>query len=108
MVKRSIDQKLRLLNFDVRHGKIFSGAVVNNRRNQVALKEEKVPIISGKKKASVRMETDAVSATKPTDPSRQETLHLRALQFQLGHNIIDPSLLDNVQSWTISSSTFVK
>ena len=32
MVKRSIDQKLRLQNFDARQGKIETGAVVNNRK----------------------------------------------------------------------------
>ena len=32
MVKRSIDQKLRLRNFDARHGRIESGAVVRNRK----------------------------------------------------------------------------
>ena len=32
MVKRSIDQKLRLRNFDARHGKIETGAVVNSRK----------------------------------------------------------------------------
>ena len=31
MVKRSIDQKLRLRNFDARHGRIESGAVVKSR-----------------------------------------------------------------------------
>ena len=31
MVKRSIDQKLRLRNFDARHGKIETGAVVKSR-----------------------------------------------------------------------------
>ena len=31
MVKRSIDQKLRLRNFDARHGRIESGAVVESR-----------------------------------------------------------------------------
>ena len=31
-VKRSIDQKLRLRNFDARHEKIETGAVVNSRR----------------------------------------------------------------------------
>ena len=34
MVKRSNDQKLRLRNFDARHGRIESGAVVTNRRGQ--------------------------------------------------------------------------
>ena len=32
MVKRSIDQKLRLRNFDARHGKIETGAVIKNRK----------------------------------------------------------------------------
>ena len=32
MVKRSLDQKLRLRNFDVRQGKIETGAVVKNRK----------------------------------------------------------------------------
>ena len=32
MVKRSIDQKLRLRNFDARHGKIETRAVVKNRK----------------------------------------------------------------------------
>ena len=34
-------------------------------RDQSALKEEQVSVTSGKKKASVRKETDAVSVTKP-------------------------------------------
>ena len=32
MVKRSIDQKLRLRNFDARQGRIQPGAVVNGRK----------------------------------------------------------------------------
>ena len=32
MVKRSIDQKFRLRNFDARHGRIETGAVVNNQK----------------------------------------------------------------------------
>ena len=32
MVKRSIDQKLRLRNFDARHGRIETGAVVRSRK----------------------------------------------------------------------------
>ena len=32
MVKRSLDQKQRLRNFDARHGKIETGAVVKNRK----------------------------------------------------------------------------
>ena len=50
MVKRSIDQKLRLRNFDARREKIETGAVVS----------------SGKKKGSVRRETNAVSGMRAT------------------------------------------
>ena len=50
MVKRSIDQKLRLRNFDARHGRIENGAVVTSRRGQVVLKEVKVFVTSGRKK----------------------------------------------------------
>ena len=32
MVKRSRDRKLRLRNFDARHGKIESGAVIKSRK----------------------------------------------------------------------------
>ena len=32
MVKRSIDQKVRVRNFDARHGTIETGAVIKNRK----------------------------------------------------------------------------
>ena len=32
MVKKSVDQKLRLRNFDARHGRLETGAVINNRK----------------------------------------------------------------------------
>ena len=48
IVKRSIDQKLRLRNFDVRHGKTETGV----ERDCLAFKEEKVFVTSGKKKAT--------------------------------------------------------
>ena len=37
MVKRSMDQKLRLRNFDARHGKIESGAVVKSRKGLIGV-----------------------------------------------------------------------
>ena len=37
MVKRSIDQKLRLRNFDARHGRIESGAVMESRRSVIGV-----------------------------------------------------------------------
>ena len=66
MAKRNVDQKLRLRSFDARHGKIETGTVVKNRRDKVALKEEKVLVISGKKKAIDRRETSAVSGMRVT------------------------------------------
>ena len=54
MVKGSIDQKLRLQNFDARHGEIETEAVVKSRKGSMALKGEKAFATSGKKKASVR------------------------------------------------------
>ena len=55
MVKRSIHQKLRLRNFDARHGKIETGAVVKNRRGLSGVERGKRYLCtSGKKKASVR------------------------------------------------------
>ena len=60
MEKRSTDQKLRLRLFDARHGKIESGAVIKSRKGLIGVEGG-----NGKKKASVRKETVAVSATKP-------------------------------------------
>ena len=37
MVKRSIDQKRRLRNFDARHGKIETGAVVKSRKELIGV-----------------------------------------------------------------------
>ena len=51
MVRRSTDQKLRLRNFDTRHGRIETGAVVKNRKGMSgveAFKEEKAFVTSGK------------------------------------------------------------
>ena len=51
MVKRSIDQKLRLRNFDARNEKNEIGAVYTSRKGlSVALKEETEFAISGKQK----------------------------------------------------------
>ena len=67
MMKRSTDPKLRLRNFDARHEKIETGAVVKSRKgNELVLKEEEVFVNSGKKKDSVRRETGAVSGMRVT------------------------------------------
>ena len=41
MVKRSKDQKLRLRNFDVRNGRIETGAVVKNRKRTIGVERGK-------------------------------------------------------------------
>ena len=66
MVKRSAGQKLGLRNFDARHGRIETGAVVKNRKGMSGLEGGKVSVTSGKKKASVRKETNAVSGMRVT------------------------------------------
>ena len=58
MVKRYLDQKFRLRNFDARHGEIETGAGGVERRIGECT--------SGEKKASVRRETSAVSGTRVT------------------------------------------
>ena len=75
MVKRNLDHKLRLRNFDARHGRTETRAVSRIERDWLALKEEKVSATSGKKKASVRKETNAVSGMRVTIvPKNQNTL----------------------------------
>ena len=66
MLKRRKDQKLRLRNFDARHGRIESGAVVKSRKGIIGVEGGKRCLLPvEKKKASVRKETFAVSATRP-------------------------------------------
>ena len=40
-VKRNLDQKLRLRNFDAGHGRIETGAVVKNRKGLIGVEEGK-------------------------------------------------------------------
>ena len=63
MVKRSIDQKLRLRNFDARNERIETGTVVTSRRGQKGVETDKENAINGKQKESVREETSEVSST---------------------------------------------
>ena len=67
MVRRSVDQELRLRNFDARHGKIETGAVVKSRKGLIGVEGGKgICFFSVKKKASVRRETNAVSGMRVT------------------------------------------
>ena len=84
MVKRSIYQKLRMRNFEVRHRKIESRAVVKSRKRRIDAAGGKVAVSSGKKKTSVRKETDADSGTESkTVHKNQNTLSPRLLSQPL-------------------------
>ena len=64
MVKRSIDHKLRLRNFDARNGIIETGIVVTNRRRFSGIEKGARSLLSMEsKKDSVREKTNAVSGT---------------------------------------------
>ena len=63
MVNRSIDQKLRLRNFDARHGKIESAAVGKNRKGIIGVDGGKGICYQWREKRPARKETVAVSAT---------------------------------------------
>ena len=66
MVKRRKDQKLRLRNFDARHGKIETGAVVKNRKRLSGVGGGKGTGYQWKENANVRRETSAVSGMRVT------------------------------------------
>ena len=74
MVKRSIDRKLCLRNFDARHGRKETGAVVKNRKGLTGVEGGKGICYSGKKKSqclkgdkcSFRHEKSNDHAQKPT------------------------------------------
>ena len=74
MVKRSIDQKLRLRNFEARHGRIATGAVVSRVAKGMSGGIEGGNgslLTSGKKKNSVRKETNAVSGMTSNDRANE-------------------------------------
>ena len=54
MVKRSLDQKLRLRNSGARNKKIETGALLRVAGYYVALKEKHACAVSGEEKVSVR------------------------------------------------------
>ena len=66
MVKRSTDQKLLLRTFDARHEKIQTGAVVKSQKGLSGVERDKGIVASGKKKGSVRKETNVVSGMRVT------------------------------------------
>ena len=86
IVKRSIDQKLRLRNFDTRQGKIETGAVVKSRKGLIGVERGKGICYQWKEKSqcskgdqcSFRHESDARAkptpkAAPPSEPSMNDT-----------------------------------
>ena len=66
MVKRSIDHKLRLRNFDARHGRIETGAVVKNRPGLSGVERGRGVCYQWKEEANVQGETNAVAGMRVT------------------------------------------
>ena len=62
----SIDQKLPLRNFDARHEKIETGAVVKSHRRLSGVERGKGICYKWKEKGSARREIDAVSSMRVT------------------------------------------
>ena len=84
-MERSIDQKLRLRNFDARHEKIETGAMVKSRRGLSGVERGQGKFVtSGKKKGSVRRETNVVSGMRVTmvQNRHQKPRHPLATNFK--------------------------
>ena len=83
MVKGSMDQKLRLRNFDARHGRIETGAVVKNRKGLLGVEggngicyqwKEKRPCSKGDRcslwhESNDRVQKPDHNAATPSEPS---------------------------------------
>ena len=84
MVTRSINQKLRLRNFDARNERIETVQWLRTAGVNVVLREDKENAVNGKQKDSVREETSVVSGTmKITVRNRhQKPLHPLNLQHK--------------------------
>ena len=100
MVKKSIDQELRQRNFDAKHGRIESRAVVNNRKGLIGVERRKGICYQWKeKKASVRKETvtqdraqnpehTAVTPPEPTVSRDRSVSRKRSIRSKNNHGSI--------------------
>ena len=77
MVNRSIDQKLRLRNFDARHGRIETGAVVKNRQGLSGVEGGKGTCNQWKEKGHCSKE-DQSSFQHESDDRAQQKPHPNA------------------------------
>ena len=77
MVKRSMDQKLRLRNFDARHGRIESGAVVKSRKGIIGVEGRKGICHQWKDKGKCS-QGDRCSFRHDTEDRAQKPEHIAA------------------------------
>ena len=77
MVKRSVDQKLRLRNFDARHGKIEPGAVGKSRKGAIGFKGGKGSCCQWKEKGQCS-QGDRCSFRHETQDRAQKPEHTAA------------------------------
>ena len=86
IVKRNIDQKLRLRNFDARNERIGTGAVVTSRRGTKWYWKRKRSLLSMEsRKGSVREETSLVSGTMKVSVQNRDRKPLHPLSHQHQH-----------------------
>ena len=83
MVKRSIDQKPLLRNFDARHGRIETGAVVKNRKGLSSGERGRGICYPWNKKDSVRRKTNVVSGMRVTIVQSRHRKPHHPLSYQL-------------------------
>ena len=86
-VERSIDQKLRYESLMPDMRKLDLEPWERVARELLALKEEKVPVTSGKKEASVRKETNAVSGMRVMIVHKNQTTMPPHLLSQPFHKV---------------------
>ena len=82
MVKRNVDQKLRLRNFNARNETIETRQSLRIAGVNVVLKEDKENAINGKQKDSVRVETSVVSSTMKISVQNRHQTPLDPLNHQ--------------------------
>ena len=105
MLKRTIDQKLRMRNFDARHGRLESGAVVKSRKELIGVEGGKGFCCQWKEKGhcsqgdgcSVRHETQdrgqkpehtAATPSEPTVSRRRSVSRKRSIRGKSDHGAI--------------------
>ena len=78
VVKRSIDQELRFRNFDARHGRIETGAVVKSRRGLSGVERGKGTCYQWKEKGQCSQGDDRCSFRHESNDRAQQPEHTAA------------------------------